>query len=59
MDTGEIQDINSIYPLHSIVKNDILQMTLHDFLLVDKGEKAKVEQFQSKRSGMAIAIVLL
>ena len=59
MDMGEIQDISSIYPLHSIVKNDILQMSLHDFLLVDNGEKGKVEQFQSKRNGMAIGIVLL
>lgn len=32
------------------MRNDIL---LHDFLKVDKGEKVKAEQWQSKRNGMA------
>lgn len=35
----EIQDSGSIHPLHHIVRNDFVQMPLHDFLQVDKGEK--------------------
>lgn len=56
---GETEDISRTYPLHAIVKNYIFHLLLHGFLLVGRGEKVKVEQFQSKRLGMAIVIVLL
>lgn len=39
VETAEIQDSSSIYPLHPIVRNDFVQMPLHDFLQVDRGEK--------------------
>lgn len=57
VDMGEVEGIKNVYPLHPIVKNDILQMSLHVFFASWQERKAKVEQFQS--NGMKIVIVLL
>lgn len=46
VDTTEAEGIKNVYLLYPIVKNDILQMSLHVFLLVDKKEKRKWNSFK-------------